>query len=107
MKTNIGQFADRLTSFVDDLTVPPKEASHPPPCATDFRKMVNSKLLFGDITAAVRIASDNSVITPTSEVVTALRLKYPPYPLDLRPPSTEPVSQTSSDSEDEVMVALK
>ena len=108
MKANVEQFADRLTSFVDDRAVLPKEASRPPPCATDFRKMVNSKLLVGDETAAVRIiASDYSVITPTSEVVTALRLKHPPPPLDLRPPPTESVSQTSSVSEEEVMVALK
>ena len=70
--------------------------------------MVNSNLLVGDVTAAVRIiASDDSVITPTSEVVTALRLKHPPTPLDLRPPPTEPVSQISSVSEEEVMVVLK
>ena len=108
MKTNIGQFADRLTSFVEDRVVLPKRSSRPPPCATDFRKMANSKLLVGDVTAAVRIiASDDSVITPTSEVVTALRLKHPPSPLDLSPPPTEPVSQTSSVSEEEVMVTLK
>ena len=108
MKTNIGQFADRLTSFADDLVVQPKKTSRPPPCATDFRKMVNSKLLVGDVLAAVRIiASEDSVITPTSEVVTALRLKHPPSPLDLRPPPTEPVTKTSSVSEEEVMVALK
>ena len=53
-----------------------------------------------DVTAAVRIiAPDDSVITPTSEVVTALRLKHPPSPFDLRPPPTEPVTQTSSVSE--------
>ena len=70
--------------------------------------MVNSILLVGDVTAAVRIiASDDSVITPISEVVTALRLKHPPSPLDLRPPPTEPVSQTSSVSDEEVMVSLK
>ena len=108
MKTNIGQFADRLTSFVDDRAVLPKETSRPPPCATDFRKMVKSKLLVGDVTAAVRIiSSDDFVITPTSEVMIALRLKNPPSPLDLRPPPTEPVSYTSSVSEEEVMVALK
>ena len=74
----------------------------------DFRKMVNSKLSVGDVTLAVRIiASDDSVITPTSEVVTALRLRHPPSILDLRPPPTEPVSQTSSVSEEKVMVALK
>ena len=39
--------------------------------------------------------------------MTALKLKYPPSPLDLRPPPTEPVSQTSSVSDDEVMVVLK
>ena len=105
MKTNIGQFADRLTSFADDRAVLPKKTSRPPPCATDFRKMVNSKLLVGGVTAAVRIiASDDSVIAPTSEVVTALRLKQPLY---LRPPPTESVCKTSSVSEDEVMVALK
>ena len=70
--------------------------------------MVNSKLLVGDVTAALRtIASDDNVITPTSEVMTALTLKHPPSSLDLRPPPTEPVSQTSSVSEEEVMVALK
>ena len=70
--------------------------------------MVNSKLLVGDVTAAVRIiASDDSVITLTSDVVTELRLKHPPSPLDLRPPPTEPASQTSSVSEEEVMVVLK
>ena len=90
MKTNIGQFADRLTCFVDDRTVLPKETSRPPPCATDFRKMVNSKPLVGDVTAAARIfASDDNVITPTSEVVTALRLKHPPTPLHLRRSTTE------------------
>ena len=73
-----------------------------------FRKMVNSKLLVGNVTAAVRIiASDDSVITPTSEVVTALRLKHPPTPLDLRPPPTESVSEMSSVPEEEVMVSLK
>ena len=76
IKSNIGQFADRLTSFVDDRAVLPKDTSRPPPCATDFRKIVNSKLLVVDVTAAVRIiASADSAITPTSEVVTALRLK--------------------------------
>ena len=107
-KTYIGQFADRLTSFVDDRAVLPKETSRPPQCTTDFRKMVNSKHLVGGVTAAVTIiASDDSVTTPTSEVVTALKLKHPPSPLDLRPPSTESVSQTPSVSEEEVMVALK
>ena len=62
----------------------------------------------GDVTAAIRIiASDDRVITPTPEVVTALILKHHTSPLDLRPPPTEPVSQTSSVSEEEVMVALK
>ena len=108
MKTNIGQFADRLTSFVDDRTVLPKETSRPPPCAADLRKIVNSKLLIGDVTAAVRkIASDDSVIIPISEVVTALRQKHPPSPLKLRPPQTETASHTSSVSEEEVMVALE
>ena len=70
--------------------------------------MDNSKLLVGDVTAAVRIiASDDSVITLTSDVVTELRLKHPPSPLDLRPPPTEPVSQTLSVSKEEVMFALK
>ena len=70
--------------------------------------MVNPKLLVGDVTDAVRIiVSDDSVIIPTSEVVTALRLKHPPSPLDLRQPPKEPVSQKSSVSEEEVMVALK
>ena len=53
------------------------------------------------------ITFDDSVITPTSEVVTALRLKHPLSPLNLHPPPTESVSQTSSVSEEEVMVALK
>ena len=39
--------------------------------------------------------------------MTALRLKHPPSPLDLRPPPTEPVTQTSSFSEEEAMVDLK
>ena len=39
--------------------------------------------------------------------MTALRLKHPPAPLDLRPPPTEPVTKTSSVSEEEVIVALK
>ena len=70
--------------------------------------MVNSKHLVGDVMAAIKIiASDDSVNTPTSEVVTALRLKHPPNPFDLRPPPTEPACQTSSVSEEEVMVALK
>ena len=105
MKANIGQFAGRLTSFVDDRAVLQRETSRPPPCVTDFRKMANSNLLVRDVTAAVRmIASYNSVITPTSVVVTALRLRHPPSPLDLRPPPAEPVSQTLSVSEEEVMV---
>ena len=70
--------------------------------------MVNSKLLVGNMTAAVRIiASDYSVITPTAHVVTALRLKQPPSLLDLRPSPSEPVSQTLSVSEEDVTVALK
>ena len=47
------------------------------------------------------------MITPTAEVVTALRLKCPPTPLNLRPLPTEPVSQPLSVSEEEIMVALK
>ena len=74
----------------------------------ETNNICSSKFLVGDVTAAVRIiASDDSVITPTSEVVTALRLKHPPSPHDLRPPPTEPVTKTSSVSEEEVMVALK
>ena len=53
------------------------------------------------------IASDDSVVTPTSEVVTALTLRHPPTPLDSLPPPTEPIFQTSSVSEEEVMAALK
>ena len=54
------------------------------------------------MTAAVRInSSDDSVITPTADVVTSLRLKRHPSPIYLRPPPTEPVSQTLS-----AMVAL-
>ena len=108
LQTNIGQFAESLTSFVDDRAVLSKATRRPPPCATDIRKMVNSKLLVGDVMVAVRIiASDDSVITTTSEVVTALRLIHPPTPLDLRPPPTESVCQTSSISEEDIMVALK
>ena len=60
------------------------------------------------MTAAVRIiASDDSVITSTAEVVTALRLKHPPSPLDLHPPPTEPVSHTLSVYEEGVIVAMK
>ena len=70
--------------------------------------MVNSKLLFGDVTTTVKIiASDDSEITPSSEVATALTLRHPPSPVDLRPLPTEPVSHTSSVSEEEVMVAHK
>ena len=70
--------------------------------------MVNSKLLFGNVTAADRIIiSDDCVITATSDAVTALRLKHPQSSLDLRPPPTESVSQTSSVYEEEVMVVLK
>ena len=70
--------------------------------------MVKSILMVGDVTAAVRIiASDSCVITSTAVVVTALRLKPTPSPLDLRPPTTEAVSQKLSVSEVEVMVALK
>ena len=47
------------------------------------------------------------MITPTAEVVTALRLKHTPSPLVMRLQPTEPVSQTLSVSEEEVMVALK
>ena len=73
-----------------------------------IRKMVNSKLLVGDETVTVRIiASDDSVTTPTAEVVSALRMKHPPSPLDLCSPPTEPISQTLSVSEEEVMVAMK
>ena len=76
--------------------------------ASHFIKIVNSKLLIEDVTAAVRIvASDHSVITPTSEVATALRLRHPTSPLDFCPPPTEPISQTSSVSEEEVLVTMK
>ena len=93
---------------MDDRAVLPKDTSRPSPSATDFRKMANSNLLVGDVTAAVRIiASDDSVITSTADVVTALRLKHPPSPLDVRSPPTEPVSQTLSVSEEKVMVTLK
>ena len=58
--------------------------------------------------AAVRIiSSDDSVITPTAKVVTALRLKHFPSPLDLRPPPIESVSQKSTFSGEEVVFALK
>ena len=82
---------------MDDRAVLPRETRRLPPFATDFTKMVNSKLLVGDVTAAVRIiASDDSVITPAALVVTAQRIKHPPSPLDLRPPPIEPVSQLAS-----------
>ena len=101
MKTNVGQFANRLTS-IDDRAVLPKDTNRP------FQKDCQFKLLFGDVTADVRIiAFNDSVITPIAEVVTALRLRHPPFPLGLRPPPTEPISQTLSFSEKEVMVDLK
>ena len=103
IKTNFGQLSDRLTSIVDDRTVLPKDTSRPSPCATDFRKMINSKLLVEYVAAIIRIiASDDSVITPTAEVVSTLRLRHHQSPLDLRSPS-----QTLSVSEKEVMFALK
>ena len=98
MKTHIGQIADRLTFIVDNRVDMPKDASRPFPCATDFRMVINSKFPVGDATTAVII------ITSTAEFVTALRLASP---IDLRPPPTESVSQTSTVSEEEVMVALK
>ena len=70
--------------------------------------MDNSKLLVGDVSAAVRITtSDDSVIAPTAEVVTALRLTQPPSSLDLRQTPTEPVSHMLFVSEEEVMGAMK
>ena len=77
MTINIGQFTVRLTSLVDDRAVLPMDTSRPSPCSTDFGKVVNSNLLAGEVTVAVRIiTSDDCVITPTAEVVTTLRLKY-------------------------------
>ena len=82
---------------MDDRAVLPMDTSRPSPSAVDFRRMVYSYLLAGDVMAAVRIiVSDDSVITPTAEVVSALRLKYPPSPLNLHPPPTVFVSQTLS-----------
>ena len=70
---------------------------------------MNSKLMVREVTSAVGIIeSDDGVITPTAEVVTALSLKRPlSPPLNLDPPPAQPVSQTSTASEEEVMVALK
>ena len=57
----------------------------------------NSKLMLGDVTAAVRVvASDDSVLEVTPEVLSALRLKHPAAPLDVEniviPPDTEELS---------------
>ena len=60
------------------------------------------------VTGSIRIIEfDDSVITPTVEVVTALRLKHPVSPIDLRPPPTELVFQTLFVYEEELMVAIK
>ena len=50
-------------------------------------KRVNAKLIEGDVSAAVRVvASDDTIIHPTSEVMDALCLLHPPIPSDFRPP---------------------
>ena len=74
----------------------------------NIRRAVNSKLAQGDVAAAVRlVASDDTVLEPTDEVLNALKLKHPSTPSDTRPiPPPDPDIRTSL-SADDVLKALR
>ena len=74
---------------------------------TQLCKRVNAKLIEGEVSAAVRVvASDDTIINPTSEVTDALRLKYPPTPSDFRPPPPL-FDDPSTTNPNEVLAALR
>ena len=68
---------------------------------------VNAKLMEGDVAAAVRVvASDDTVLHPTPEVLSTLQSKHPSPPVDVR---HVPVSESSPHliaSADDVIKAL-
>ena len=87
--------------------------SDPEPYKTDddakrLCNRVNAKLMEGDVAAAVRaVASDDSVLHPTEEVLTALRSKHPDPPADLRPTPLQPTDWTTAATEQEMFRVLK
>ena len=74
----------------------------------DLRKQVNAKLSQGDVSAAVRlVASDDTVLEPTADVLAALRLKHPASPSDNKSPPVPDSSIATTLSEEDVRQALK
>ena len=76
------------------------------PAPPDIRRLVNAKLVEGDISAAVRVVtSDDSLAPATPETLTSLRSKHPPAPDDLRqPPPADSAPIVAN--EEEVLAAL-
>ena len=111
-KANIEAFLNRAPALLptadDSVVFPPPSVSDPKSYETNFQKKVNAKLTEGDISAAVRvISSDDSVVHPSEEVLSALRSKHPAAPSDFRPPPPPAKSLPSVVNEEEVMLALK
>ena len=114
LKKRISAFRDNpdlhKTTFPDDIASSPVTS---PSTATDrdassqLRARVNSKLMEGDVSAAIRVlASDDTVVHPTPEVLTALRLKHPDAPADIRPITPPDGPPNLTVSEDCVLAAL-
>ena len=84
----------QISSYIDDKsffkTISPLSAkAHSSSSFSEsdrLRFRVNSKLNEGDVHAAVQVlSSDDTLASPTEEVIESLKLKHPPSPVDLRP----------------------
>ena len=105
IRSNIAVFRHSGSPTRHQLARPVKPFS----CAFDEKtqlcKRVNAKLIEGDVSAAVRVVASED-ISPTSEVMDALRLKHLPTPSDFRPPPPL-FDEPPTTNPNEVLAALR
>ena len=98
LKTKLLSFSDKIVYQAPGIHDHHVNVSKP----VDLRKALNNKLPVGEVSAAVRlVASDDSIIKPSPEIVEALCLKHPMAPADIRqvPIPDIPYERDVSDTE--------
>lgn len=110
MKNNISLFnSSKINAAEFSLSNPNR--FHPSSTVDDskrLRALVNAKLIEGDVSAAIRVlASSDTILAATPEVLTALRQKHPAPPSDVRFVQMENNVSNIEISKEAMVAALK
>ncbi|CAE1327466.1 unnamed protein product [Acanthosepion pharaonis] len=112
MKNNISLFNSSKINATKFSNLSNSNRFHPSSTVDDskrLRALINAKLIEGDVSAAVRVlASSDTILATTPEVLTALRRKHPAQPSDIRFVQMEKKTDSNIEISKEAMVtALK